>query len=453
MTGPRTFRYRATTPGAVLGVVAALLVLRLPLSFLLFLAAPWILVLTGAISRGTMVRCLPLKVMLGWCLAAAGLSIVLLHPGAASSTGNNVLIMIAAIGYTLVVHRSQDPGATARGAVSGLYWGAMGIWVIAMGEMVTGIKLLPILYPDANTVSYVTSSRFIVSATYPNINDFSVVLTMLITAVMAKLLFDPVRRWRNDNGVRRWRNAARWFVLVTGLFMVVMSTSRGALVSCLGAAALLGVLNIRRLHRRALGVRAGVFGGGLIVFLAVVFFTSSYVQDHSTAVRGRIFNYAMSMLVASPGDALLGYGSLASYQDAARAAFGAFLMDPHNLLLEIVLNYGVIALVLFAVLWLWVLIRGFLPRRPMVDWQTAFGMTIVVLLPVLGVVPSSTLRYHVTWIYLAAATLLASQGVQARSAGNGAAGVGSAAPPPDGDLGQTHDDHAGDQSYHHSYQR
>ncbi|WP_446919486.1 hypothetical protein, partial [Klebsiella pneumoniae] len=80
------------------------------------------------------------------------------------------------------------------------------------------------------------------------------------------------------------------------------------------------------------------------------------------------------------------------------------LMDPHNLLLEIVLRYGAIAMILFVVCWLWILVRGFLPRRPVADWQAAFGLTVVMLFPVLGVVPSSTLRYHVTWLYLVAAS-------------------------------------------------
>jgi hypothetical protein len=46
-------------------------------------------------------------------------------------------------------------------------------------------------------------------------------------------------------------------------------------------------------------------------------------------------------------------------------------MDPHNLLLEIVLRYGAIAMILFVICWLWILVRGFLPRRPVADWRAA----------------------------------------------------------------------------------
>ena len=92
-------------------------------------------------------------------------------------------------------------------------------------------------------------------------------------------------------------------------------------------------------------------------------------------------------------------------------------MDPHNLLLEIILRYGVIAMILFVACWLWILVRGFLPRRPVADWQAAFGLTVVMLFPVLGVVPSSTLRYHVTWLYLVAASCITAETVAANRVG------------------------------------
>lgn len=399
--------YRPGTPGVILGVLAALLVVRIPFGFLLFVAVPWILVLTGAMHTGTAVRALPLKVLLGWCLGAAALSILLLHMDAATSASNNVVIMLGVIGYTLVVHRSEQPGLTARRALEGLYWGAVVTWIISLGEIITGIKLLPILYPGANTVTNVESGRFVTSATYPNINDFCVVLAMLFVAVLAKLWFAPARGMRN---------IGRWFMLLCTLAQVIVMGSRGALLGCIIGFALLVVLNVRRQHRAALGWRAAIYGGGLIVVGGIALLASPYIQDHSTAKRGMILDNALAMLAGSPPNMLLGYGSLTSYLSAAQAAYGGFLMDPHNLLLEITLNYGLPALVLFVVVWLWVLVRGFLPRTPMIDWQTAFGLTVVVLLPVLGVVPSSTLRYHFTWVYIAATCLLVVEGRRTVSA-------------------------------------
>lgn len=434
----RRFQYRPTTPGTILGILAALLVMRIPLSFILLLIVPWIMIVTGALHRPSGPRTPLFAVLLGWCLIASLLSLALLHPETALSTGTNFAIMVAVIGLSLVIYRSEDPGVSARRALEGLYWGGVGVWLMALGEIVTGVKLLPVLYPDSGTVGQVASaSRFFVTATYPNFNDFCVVMVMLFVGVLSKMWFDPRKGWRN---------LGRWVILVTAVLLVVVMGSRGALLGCLGGFALLVVLNIRRLHRAALGPRAAVFGGLLIVGVAVGLVNSSYVQDNSTAVRGRILGNALSMLAGSPGHTLLGYGSLVSYQNAAKAAFGTMLMDPHNLLLEVVLNYGVVALVLFVAVWLWIVVRGFLPRLPMVDWQAAFGLVVVVLLPLLGTVPSSTLRYHITWIYLSAVTLLTAQGAEARSAL-------SATAAPDRDLGQPHDDNAHDEARDHSDHR
>ncbi|AMS06049.1 O-antigen ligase domain-containing protein [Acidipropionibacterium acidipropionici] len=420
----------AWKPGAALGLVAALLVMRLPLSFVLFLALPWVMVLGGCLRR-TGLRSRPLEVLLAWCFVASFASVVLLHPSSVLSTGNNAAIMTAVIGYTLVIFRSEHPGLAARNALQGLYIGAVCVWLMGIGEMVTGIKLLPILYPGANTIGYVDSSRFMVSATYPNINDFCVVMTMLFIAVLARMWFNPAR------GARRWR---RWILLLTSTAMVIIMGSRGALMGCIAGLGLLAILNIRRQYPAALGWRAVIYGGGAAVVGLFALSQTHYIQDNSTLIRGRILRGAMAMLADSPSNSLLGYGSLADYQSYAKAAFGPVLMDPHNLLLEMWLRYGVVALLLFVVVWLWVLVRGFLPRRPMIDWQTAFGLTIVVLLPVIGIVPSSMLRYHVTWVYLAAACLLTAEGIRRRSAGEpGVASVATPAVIAD-DLGDRHDD-------------
>ena len=402
----QTVASRATS-GVWLGAVAAVLVMRLPMGFLLFLIVPWVIlaVQTRFPSR---LRVAPLAAVEVCCMVASGVAVTLFHPSLLADTGNSAFIMLAVIGTTLVVFRSAEPGRTARQVLSGLYWGAILVWLIGMGEIVTGIKLLPLLYPEANTLGAVSKSRWIVTATYPNYNDYGVVMAMLFTAVLARLWFNP-----RGGAIR----LGRLFVLVTCLAMILIGGSRGALLGCICAVILLFVLNVRRLHTAAMGVRAFFWGGALVLVLVAGLWTSPYVQDHSTAERGTIMANALSMTLSDPVALLLGYGSLSEYQARASALFGGVLMDPHNLLLEIILRYGVIAMILFVVCWLWILVRGFLPRRPAADWQTAFGLTVVMLFPALGVVPSSTLRYHVTWLYLVAASCITAETVAANGTG------------------------------------
>ena len=359
-----------STAGMWLGGVAALLVMRLPMSFLLLLVVPWIILLAQTRYRSGL-RAGPLAALEVCCMVTAVIAVVF-HPSLLTSIGNSAVIMLAVVGFTLAVFRSADPSKTARQSLSGLYWGALLVWFIGLGEILTGIKLLPLLYPEANTVSAVSKSRWIVTATYPNYNDYGVVMTMLFTALLAKMWFDP-RRGAVKLG--------RLFALVTCFGLILMGGSRGT----------------------TLVVAAG---GGL--------WMSPYVQDHSTAERGRIMTNAVSMLMSDPIALLFGYGSLSEYQNEANARFGDVLMDPHNLLLELVLRYGIVAMILFVACWLWIAVKGFLPRRPAVDWQAAFALTVVMLLPVLGIVPSSTLRYHVTWLYLVVASCLTAQMIASR---------------------------------------
>lgn len=402
---------RQRQAGSTLAVLSALLMLRLPLSFILLLVVPWALILTrhaGPVThrRAGQPSCPPLRRLLTWGLVSAALGLVLTSPGALASTGNGVAEMLAVIGAAILIFRSPDPKAAAQGTLSGLYWGAVGVWAIAVAEIVSGVKLLPLLYPGANTAGAVSRDRFLTSATYPNFNDFSVVMVVAFTGVLARLWFQPTR------GPRRW---AQVVVLLSSFAMIAYTGSRGALVASILAVGLLVILNIRRMHRAAAGVRAALIGGAAALVVGMAVWSSPYVQDHSTAKRGAIISNAVSMLASHPINGLFGYGSLSVYQEAARATFGDILMDPHNLFLEVWLVYGGISLVLFVFLWLWIVFRGYLPRVPAINATTAYGLVIVVLMPVLGVIPSSTLRYHVTWLFLAATALLTVTGAASRA--------------------------------------
>lgn len=379
-----------------MAVVAAILVIRLPGAFILLLVVPWAIVLLRWV-RPRAVLGGPMRWLLGWAFLSSLVSSVFFHPAALSGTSSAFVIICAVIGSGCVISGSPHPAGTARSVLKGLYAGAVLVWALAMGEVASGIKLLPLLYPGANTAGTVSSDRLVVTATYPNYNDFGVVMVMLYTGVLARMIFRPAR------GARSF---LRWCIVFTTVILVGYAGSRGAALGFVVSTVLLVILNIRRLHRAALGVRFAVLGGGIGLALAAGLWTSPYVQDHSTAKRGVILANALSMMASNPTDGLFGYGSLPEYQAAAQATYGAILMDPHNLLLELCLWCGVPALVLFVVAWAWILGAGYLPRRPVPDWTTAYGLVTVLLLPVLGVVPSSTLRYHVTWLYLLATAAL-----------------------------------------------
>ena len=264
-----------STAGVWLGVVAALLVMRLPMSFLFLLIAPWI-ILMAQTRFPSRLRVTPLVAVEACCVVASGVAVVLFHLGVIADTGNSASIMLAVIGVTLVVFRSANPGRVARQVLNGLYWGAILVWLIGMGEIATGVKLLPLLYPGANTLGAVSKSRWIVTATYPNYNDYGVVMAMLFTAVLARLWFNP-----KGGAVR----LGRLFILATCLAMVLIGGSRGALFGCICAVILLFVLNVRRLHTAAMGVRAFFWGGALVLVLGAGL-NVAVAPEGAASVRG-----------------------------------------------------------------------------------------------------------------------------------------------------------------------
>lgn len=383
---------RNATP--LLGLASLLIVARIPMGFLgLLLLSAAVVVVQGIRPHASWPR--SLRALLTWCLVASLLSVAIFHPVLLAGTGNNFIVMVA---ITLVALGVFNGGRTREACdwiVEGLYIGLALSWLVSMGEVVTGIKMMDIIYPGNNTASLISHNRLFVSAFFPNYNDYCVAMVMLCTLVMARMVFQP----RAGTG----RTALRLLMLLTSTFLIVHMGSRGALIGLVIAAGIIALLATRTINLRAVPVRLAFLCLVVLVGIAGLVFTSSYVQDHSTATRGTIITNALTLMGEHPVNALLGFGALTAYQAAARDRFGDILMDPHNLLLEMAISYGVPALVMYLVCWLGVLRRGLVRMQQAMTWRSVAALTITALMPVLGVVPSSTLRYHVTWLWLVAA--------------------------------------------------
>lgn len=377
----------------MLAVAAAAIVVRTPGSFLLLAAAPVVtIVLNGLVlRRGTTMR--PLWWLLGAALGG-GLMAVVIHPEAAAGAPS-VAVAAVMVCWTIAVASAPRPSRTAAHVVNGLYGGLLVSWAIAIGEVVTGIKLLPVLYPRANTVAAVLKNRFYVTATFPNYNDFSIALVMLGVIVMCKLAFQP--------RVHPLTVVFRWTVLGTSGFLIASMGSRGALVSLLAGAGVVAIVSARVHHawlmRRAVllpaALIAAITGAGVVL--------SPYVQDHSTALRGMIADNIAAMMADEPSSFWFGWGSYPRFAADALNHFGPILMDPHNLLLEWIIWFGIGAAVAFVVAWLVLVVCGLLGGLVPHTWQGTSALVVAVLFPILGIVPSSTLRYHLVWLWFIAA--------------------------------------------------
>lgn len=128
--------------------------------------------------------------------------------------------------------------------------------------------------------------------------------------------------------------------------------------------------------------------GGLVAYV----WTSPYVQDHSTAIRERILQSAIHLMDLEPMTWLLGFSSELRYAEHAAALYGNELMNPHNLILELLLNYGVVGLAAAATAWFVLVVRGLSVSAPL-HWALPTFTVAALVIPVLGLVPSTTLPY------------------------------------------------------------
>ena len=283
----------------------------------------------------------------------------------------------------------------ARVMITTCYW-CFGITLlIGIGEIITGFRVSNIFYsaPTAPTAN----SRFEVSAFYPNYNDFSVVLAMFVTLLAVRILFDHTSRFRT---------ILRGFLVVLTTGLVFLQGSRGALLALLMGIAAAVWINLRmRVSSRFMSLVTLI---ALIAAIAggVLAWNSPWVQDNSTKERGGVINRILSITPDSHLEFWVGWGTQPNYQLAARLNYPGELMDPHNVLMEALIWFGMPVALLFVAFWVQVVWRGAWKLEvESLDWQPLASVIVVALMPILGIVPSSTFRYYLIFLFSAAAAV------------------------------------------------
>lgn len=373
----------------VLTLTAFWLAARLPMGFVMLALGPAVVIAVQGLRRHTGLRVALLVALVGSMLVTATLSGVL-HPSVLGGAGS----FTCAVAVALLVVATMFTGRPRRALdrlFDGLYLGLLFHWALSMAEAVTGVKMLPLLYPGANTAAAVAKHRFFVTSMFPNYNDYSVAMTLLVCILLTRMLFH-----RASSGLVR---LARVLVVCTATFEVAYMGSRGCVIAIAAIALLLVVVNIRSLHPHALTVRHAAFALVALLVAVAGLAVSPLMADNSTFQRGVIAQNVFSMIGHEPMRGLVGWGSLAAYQKDAADVFGPRLMDPHNLLLEVVIWFGIPTLLVWLACWWRVLRHGLMSRDWGNDWRGIAATVMVVAYPLLGVVPSSTLRYYLVWLF------------------------------------------------------
>ena len=373
---------------AILAVAVAALLLRLPASVILLVLSGPVVILVRGLHLHTR-----LHAPLLWSLHGTGLVCSLLAQADSPEKLlgiNSAAIITGQLLLAVAALRTGAPRMALRWITSGLYAGLCGLYFLGVYEVVTGDKMLPRFYPDASSIDLVHSSRILATAIFPNYNDFSVALVFLAAVCVTRLFFG---RGRSQLGL-----LVDAVILATSTVWIFAMGSRGALLALVMIVAVAALASVMALHPglvRPVHVTAGavLLAGGVGLL-----WTTPWLQDNSTKARVTILEQASAMMGEDPFRLLFGWGSYADYKVAANVDYPGQLMDTHNLLLEIVVSYGLPTLLVFLACWVFVIVRGLLQQRIDRDWRSLSMVVMASSLPLLGVVPSSLLRYH--WPFL-----------------------------------------------------
>lgn len=391
---------RRRSAAVLLWVVAVFLILRLPLSVVLAGLLPLAVLVWDGIRRPHR-QSVPMWLFLA---AALVMSTYAWLTNADVPLVNNATIMAVMIVLVLAVTCTSATRPALRHLMNGILFGLWVCLLSAIFEVVSGIKLLPLIYPDANTAAAVANNRFIVASFFPNYNDFSVAMAIFGVILTAQLLL--------GTRVPPLHKLARVGALLALTFFIVVIGSRGALLGLAGGMLLVAVTAARLTRRRLLSVPNMLVLLLLAVAGGMFLMATPFVQDSSTALRGHIIGNTIDMLLADPARLWAGWSNMVLFREDAALLYDGMLMDPHNLLLELVTMYGLPAMITYLLVWFQITYRGLWQLRITAGWREVSAVVISVLMPVIGIVPSASLRYY--WLFLFMAATVAALQIEAK---------------------------------------
>ncbi|HJE52269.1 MAG TPA: hypothetical protein K8V15_09925, partial [Tessaracoccus flavescens] len=249
--------------------------------------------------------------------------------------------------------------------MSALYWSFGGVLLIGLGEIVTGFRLITVLYPEASTVAI--NNRFLVAAFFPNYNDFAVVVTMFALMALVRFFLAP-----GGNLIQVLRLAS----YAISALVILGQGSRGALAGLFIGSILVVVQCVRLVRPRAITPLFVILGGLGAALAGALLWASPLLQDHSTQVRGDIVGNTLRLTPDGSLRFWTGWGDITSFKDAAAVAYPWELMDPHNILLEAFIWYGLPTLLSLVALWAVIVWRGVWRLEIRQDWR---AMSAVIL--------------------------------------------------------------------------
>lgn len=371
----------------LLAVATAWLVFRLPGSVVACFVLPALTIVITGIQRPRRDSVL-LWVFLGSAVVASAISTIL-SPDALPFVNFFSITVVFAI-FSIAIVATGLETQTSNAVMTALYWCFGFTLLIGLIEVASGVKLTTFLYPDSSILAI--DNRLLVAAYFPNYNDFAVVVTMFALMSLVRFFLKPARYHLQ---------LLRLGAFMAASLLILGQGSRGALLGLIIGSLLVVVQSIRLIRPRLVTPLSVILTALFAALIGALLWASPFIQDNSTAVRGSIVGNTLQLTPDTSWKFWFGWGDNNSFKEAASSAFPWQLMDPHNVILETFTWYGLPTLITLGALWGFVAWRAVWRLDVKPSWGPMSAVVLFSLMPVLGAVPSSSLRYY--YIFLLAA--------------------------------------------------
>lgn len=260
---------------------------------------------------------------------------------------------------------------------------------VALFEFITDIHL-PISVQESGEImnfGYTQMERRFASVTFGNLNAYNQVICFCLPFVLYSVLYAR-GQWK------RLFSLAVWALLA---YIVLKNASRGAMLCLLTSGMLFAYYYFRSgRHRIMMFVIVGV---AILVGIFVLASQFEFLAERLTAQgghdSGRLENIVVG-LQALADSYLFGIG-VGNYPIVLGKEYGIAIPAPHNLLLEVVVNYGVIIFAGFLLLF----VHSFHMAKRGGRETVRFFMLLIVCLGTSFFIDSGHLAKVPTWAFLA----------------------------------------------------
>lgn len=237
----------------------------------------------------------------------------------------------------------------------------------------------------------VVARRFFASVTFGNLNGYNTMLTFITPFLLGALI-------KHDGPVKKWNQVLIWLLFLILIYIIIMNSSRGAIGAIIIIFVIFMFYYLRNIQSYIVFLIL-FLGAGIalyIEFKEIFDFLMLKLELQGLDDEGR------SSLIANGYDALInsnliGIGA-SDFMPTMSRIYGMTNSSPHNLFLEVFVQYGFVIGVLFLGMFV-----GIIKRHTKSQSKRNKFIVIAALLsfPLATIIDSAYLLSAPTWLYIA----------------------------------------------------